>query len=393
MLAVIQTHPVQYHAPVWRHLQQVCGVPVTAIYGSDFSVVGYKDQDMNVDLAWDASLLAGYRHEFLSHVAAGGAKNDREASTAGLGAALRRIQPRAILLSGYWPRFCSEAFLAAWCTGVPLLFRGETTDLGKPRSAGKAMVRDVLLRVFYRRFAGLLYVGERSRQHFHRLGVGSRSNFFSPYSVDVSPMRTDEVARAELRPVCRQELALEPDQMVVMFCGKLYGHKRPDDLVAAARELPEAMRARLVLLLVGDGMMAEDLKRQAAAVPSLTLRHVGFQKQRDLSRFYHAADMLALPSMGETWGLVVNEALHHGLPVVVSDTVGSAPDLVESGRTGEVFPVGSRVGLAKAIRRVAERAGRAEIRELCRAKVADYSVAHAAEGIAAAYRAVGGGAS
>jgi hypothetical protein len=66
---------------------------------------------------------------------------------------------------------------------------------------------------------------------------------------------------------------------------------------------------------------------------------------------------------------------------------------VESGRTGEVFPVGSRVGLAKAIRRVAERAGRAEIRELCRAKVADYSVAHAAEGIAAAYRAVGGGTS
>lgn len=100
-------------------------MPVTAIYGSDFSVVGYKDQDMNVDLAWDASLLAGYRHEFLSHVAAGGAKNDQEVSTAGLGAALRRIQPRAILLSGYWPRFCSEAFLAAWCTGVPLLFRGD----------------------------------------------------------------------------------------------------------------------------------------------------------------------------------------------------------------------------------------------------------------------------
>ena len=387
MLAVIQTHPVQYHAPVWRCLQQDCGVPVTAIYASDFSVVGYRDKDMNATVAWDGDLLSGYASQFLSHAAAGGARNDREVRTAGLSAALRRLRPSAILLSGYWPRFYLSAFLTARRTGCPLLFRGEATDWGKPRAWAKAMVRDTVLRCFYRQFAALLCISERSRQHFQRLGAGARAGFFSPYCVDTTPMRTDEPARAELRPACRQALGIGPDQVVVMFCGKLYGHKRPDDLVAAVRALPAALRAQIVVVLVGDGVMAGELQQLAGASPPVALRHAGFQKQGELSQYYHAADMLVLPSVGETWGLVVNEALHHGLPAVVSDRVGSALDLVSSGVTGEVFPVGDRAALAAALAKVARWANDPDVRNRCRERIAGYTIARAAQGVAEAYQA------
>src|SRR5207244_13028586 len=71
MLAVIETHPIQYHAPVYRRLQEAFGIPVTAIYGSDHSVKGYRDEEFGVRFAWDTDLLSGYRAVFLSRAGTG----------------------------------------------------------------------------------------------------------------------------------------------------------------------------------------------------------------------------------------------------------------------------------------------------------------------------------
>src|SRR5919198_3738842 len=98
MLAVIETHPIQYHAPVYRALQGSFGVPVTAIYGSDFSVAGYRDQEFGATFAWDTDLLSGYQPLFLSRVAEGGARSVEQVSARGLKQALRLVAPSATLV-------------------------------------------------------------------------------------------------------------------------------------------------------------------------------------------------------------------------------------------------------------------------------------------------------
>jgi glycosyltransferase involved in cell wall biosynthesis len=78
------------------------------------------------------------------------------------------------------------------------------------------------------------------------------------------------------------------------------------------------------------------------------VRFTGFLNQSEIAKAYIAADMLVLPSDGgETWGLVVNEAMCCGRPCIVSDQVGCGPDLVQSGQTGAVFPLGDVDALAK----------------------------------------------
>ena len=119
MLAVIETHPIQYHAPVYRLVQQRFGVPVTAIYGSDFSVAGYRDAEFGATFAWDSDLLSGHSPVFLSRVADGGAPSVDGVSARGLGGALRATEPKAVLLTGYSPRFHQVAFYQAWRTGAP----------------------------------------------------------------------------------------------------------------------------------------------------------------------------------------------------------------------------------------------------------------------------------
>jgi glycosyltransferase involved in cell wall biosynthesis len=120
--------------------------------------------------------------------------------------------------------------------------------------------------------------------------------------------------------------------------------------------------------------------------PAVNTRVIGFRNQRELSPYYHAADMLALPSRhSETWGLVVNEALMHGVPAVVSDRVGCAPDLVLDGRTGSVCQSDSAASLGEALL-ATDGLGRTDDgRAACRDQVERYSVARAAAGIVEAY--------
>src|SRR5438094_866476 len=206
MLCAIETHPIQYHAPVYRYLVQVLGIPVTVLYGSDFSIVGYQDAEFKAHVAWDTDLLSGYKPVFLSRCSAGRAVNDRKVNTQGLQAALAGLQPRAVLAVGYSPRFHWDAFRCVRRAGCPVLFRGETTDHARRRGIVKRCLRDMALRGFYRRCSALIFVGQRSREHFERLGFNQGRLFFSPYCVDTTPFRTDEYARDELRAPTRSEL-------------------------------------------------------------------------------------------------------------------------------------------------------------------------------------------
>jgi glycosyltransferase involved in cell wall biosynthesis len=159
--------------------------------------------------------------------------------------------------------------------------------------------------------------------------------------------------------------------------------------LAAVRALAEKSANRLAVVFLGDGELRSALEAERRNLTGVAVLFVGFQNQRLLSPYYHAADLLVLPSQySETWGLVVNEALAHGLPCVVSTAVGCAEDLVRPGHTGEIFPVGSVSGLSAALERASALAGRLDIRECCRAQVAGYSVDRAACGIAQAYRSV-----
>lgn len=384
-LAVISSHPIQYHAPVYRALQAEFGVPVTAIYGADFSVAGYYDREFGVEFAWDTDLLSGYTSIFLARVASGGARSVEEVTAKGLAQALRRCQPDAVLLPGYSLPLYRAAFYYAWRMRLPVLFRAEVTDHARRRGRLKSALRDTLLRLFYRRCAALLYIGQNARTHFHRLGCPEEHLFFSPYCVDTTPFQTDETARGSLRSLTREALNLNADQRVILFCGKLAPYKGPDIALQAAKNLPDGLRQRTTLAFLGDGEMRDTLQTLAATDPQVDVRFLGFQNQQRLSQYYHAAEFLVLSSHGETWGLVVNEALHHGLPCVVSDAVGCAPDLIQKGVTGEVFPSGKVDALTDALSRMLLRPNTEARRQRCRQQVEGYTVMRAAEGIAQAF--------
>ncbi len=378
---------MQYHVPVYRFLQEKLGIPVTVIYGSDFSIAGYRDREFGETFSWDTDLLSGYTSIFLSKTSDGGFSCLEKVSAIGLTRLLRGMRPKAILIPGYNSRFYQSVLWEVMKIKQSILFRAETTDHAVRRNLIWSWLRDKILQSIYRRCAGLLYIGLRSKAHFERLGFSGDRLIFSPYGVDESSFQSDEKARSWLRTFKREALQIREDQYVILFSGKMIHRKGADLLVMALKKLENEIRNRIVVVFLGNGDMKDELGRLASAAPSLEARFVGFQNQSALSAYYHAADLLVLPSRNsETWGLVVNEALLHGVPCVVSDQVGCAPDLIELGETGEIFKSESVPDLTHALTRCLALSGRPEVRQKCRNKVSGYSIERTAEGIATAYR-------
>jgi glycosyltransferase involved in cell wall biosynthesis len=383
-LAIVETHPVQYHAPVWRAAAEL-GVPLRVVYGSDFSVRGYRDREFGASFCWEADLLAGYPSCVLQPAAEGYEKVTDE----GLVAALDEFKPTAVLALGYHHPLDRAAIRWALQHQVPLFFRGETSDAARiSRVWWRGLMRDFLLRRLYRRCAACLYLGQSSRAHYRRLGVPDAQLIHSPYCVDTALFKTGDDARESLRASTRQTASIPQDAWVLLFSGKLSWRKGVDLIPRAVAALPESLRQRVHLVFVGDGEKRAELEAACRVLPGVPVHFAGFVNQSGLSAWYHAADLLLLPSREmETWGLVVNDALHHGLPAVVSDAVGCAPDLVLPGCTGEVFAVNEAPALAAALERcMAWAHSSVSLRRVCRERVALYSVAKAAAGLHEAWQ-------
>lgn len=253
----------------------------------------------------------------------------------------------------------------------------------------KNWLRAVLLREVYRRTNAFLYIGKASHRHYERLKVSEQKLFFSPYTVDADIFDRDESSREKLRSDQRKVLGIREEDTAIIFSGKIAVKKNPQILLRAIKTLSPAVQKKIAVIYLGDGPLKDQVENEQGPDLAARVFFCGFKNQTQLSPYYHAADFLILPSLyNETWGLVVNEALEHGLPCVVSDRVGCREDLIERGVTGDIFKAGDQDDLARAILHMMKLVPSAVVRQRCRDKVSTYSIDEAARGIARAYAAI-----
>jgi len=377
-LGVLASHPIQYQAPLFRELAKRCELRV--YFAHRQTAEGQAQAGFGVAFDWDVDLLGGYPSELLDNRARrpdvgrfGGC------DTPGIGTKIRDGGFDAFLVMGWYLKSYWQAVRACRRWGVPVLVRGDS-QLGTPRGGLKRRVKALVYPRLLAQFDAHLYVGQRNRDYLRYYGVPADRLYFSPHFVD-NRWFAERVRQSD-RTQVRAGLGVGPAERLVLFVGKLIEKKRPLDLVQALALLKHRGRgARGVF--VGAGPL-EDAVGEGIARAGAPAEVIGFRNQSALPALYAAADVLVLPSDGgETWGLVVNEALACGTPVVVSDAVGCAPDLVAEGITGAAYPVGDVQALADAIEKVlACPPAPGEIQE----RLAAYSPQAAADGVMQAMR-------
>jgi glycosyltransferase involved in cell wall biosynthesis len=385
-LASLVSHPIQYQAPLFRALARHPDIDFTAVFLSQHGLMPTLDPGFGRVIAYDVPLVEGYRALFVRNRAPRphtqqffGAVNP------GLAALIARERFDALWVHGYaqvsnWIGFATAAALR-----IPFLVRGDSQLLVQ-RPLPVRGLRRLVLAALFRAASAVLYIGQQNRRFYEWFGVPDDKLFFAPYGVDNAFFA--ERARAARgngrRETLRAQIGAAPDDVVLLVVGKLMGFKRPLDVVRALAGLER----RAIAVFVGDGELRPDVERELSATG---VRGVvsGFVNQSDLPDWYAAGDVAVLASDFEKWGLVVNEAMACGLPIVASDLVGCVPDLVHDGESGAVFRARDPEALADALRPLVEQpALRARLGSGARRLIARYDVGATAAGIVAAATAV-----
>lgn len=334
-VAMVTTHPIQYQVPWLRLLAAEPGVDLT-VYFAMLPDAAEQGREFGVAFDWDLPLLGGYKHVVLQNTAAQPSLTGfKGCDTPQLYGEIRRGRFDAVIVNGWGTKTSLQALAACRLTGTPCIVRGEANGL-RPRAWWKHSLHSRLLS----QYAAHLVIGTNNRRYYHQRGVPDSKMHLTPYCVDNEwfASAADRWRREQGIQALRARFGLQPDLVTFVFSGKFVDKKRPGDLVAALRLLEQIDGPPVQVLMVGDGPLAEGLREGAAG---LRMHFTGFLNQSEITAAYAASDCLVLPSdHGETWGLVVNEAMACGLPAIVSDQVGSAVDLVVPGHSGDVYPCG-----------------------------------------------------
>ena len=345
----VASHPVQYMAPLFRRMIQEPALELQVAYcslrGADKA--GY-DPDFRAAVQWDVPLLDGYPWIEIPNRGSGeeafwGLNNPGLRDLIGNGEFDAVLCYLGYLRASFW-----IARRAAKSCGAAFLFGTDAHSLA-PRDSRSWKVG--LKRAFWPwlfRQADQIFVPSSGTFELIRtLGIPSERITLTPYAVD------NEWWKAESAKVDRGEVraswGVSGQQPVILFCAKLAPWKRPMDLLRAFSQA-QAKLPGAQLIFAGDGAQRAELEAESVRLGlQQRIRFLGFVNQSQLPALYTAADLLVLPSEYEPFAVVVNEAMCCGCPVMVSDRVGAARDLVAPVRTDFVFPTGDVPALASAL--------------------------------------------
>ncbi|MGI9319004.1 MAG: glycosyltransferase family 4 protein [bacterium] len=375
-LLVVATHPVQYMAPWFRYLSEHTDLQLTVWYAMlpdrELQGVGFG-QAFN----WDTDLLSGYRWEQLENYSSKPSLNTFFGTRVkSIGDKLKSLSPAVVLVTGWHQLSLVQVAMNCRRANIPCLVRGESNNL-KPR----AVYKRILHRLFLKLFDGYLYIGQANRNFYLDNGVQSERLHFAPYFVDNKWFSHQLDNSGPVKEQWLEKFKIALDERVILFVGKLQQKKNVAELIQAVALL-SSNKTRYCLVVTGDG---EQRERLQGIADQLNIRTVftGFVNQGGLAEVYASADCIVLPSdYGETWGLVVNEAMNFSLPVVVSDRVGCGADLVREGQTGYRYSFGQPAQLAAILEKVCHsESDRRKLGEGAKHRIQQYSMEVATRGL------------
>lgn len=325
------SHPIQYFSPLFQQMAKEENIDLLVLYCSDENVKGHIDKGFGVEVKWDIPLLEGYDYKFL--------KNNSWKPSAAKGfwglinfeifRILKKERGSYLVIHGWNYATNFLAVIAAKIYRVKLCLRGENPlnqELLKPKHL--LLIRKIFFKYFFfKLFNYFFYIGEQNKKLYEYYGIKKRKLIFTPYAVDNDRFRAEYEKYKDKKEEIRRELGLPINKKIILTSAKYIPKKRPLDLLKAFKLLNDL---NIALVFLGDGELRAEMEDFIRKNNLKNVYLTGFKNQSEVGKYFAAADIFVLPSgVGETWGLVVNEALNFKLDILVSNLAGCSYDLVD----------------------------------------------------------------
>ena len=335
-VAVVASHPIQHFCPLYREVARDQRVTLKVFFASDAGARPYFDEGFGQEVSWGGNLTDGFEHEFLQP---GTADIAQAVSTARIDPRLTDFAPDVVQIYGYADRLARRALWWSVRHRVPALMVSDS-ELVVPRSRVRQLVKRSVLPWILKLPTAFLTIGDENESYFHTYGVQRSRLLRSPIPIDSPSLDRLLVDRDVVREEERTSWGVSAADVVLLAVGKSIPRKRHRDIVEAVGQLPFEQRAGAVVVLAGGGGSSDDIQARASEL-GVRLVLLGFVPVPRLLRSYLGGDVLVHPSEADPHPLAVAEAVYAGLPVIVSDRVGSwgPTDDVQAGN-GLRYPVG-----------------------------------------------------
>lgn len=331
-LLIICTHPIQYLSPQLKYLSRK--VKTSVLYLSKQNIPSKTNNQLNdpgfgIPVTWDNQVLEGYRYRFLSEKSLKDIEGLKGLIL--IPKILQRIhaeKPSGVLFFNHAPLVTLlSAIFSAW-SGLSIYIRTEGTDEVKDRNLLTSFIRDIFLRMLYKKAKKIYPITSHGRKHCEERGARGGKVQIINYSPDTDWLKKQAEKHSELRRTQREALGISNEGFVLIYAGRLSVEKDIFLIPKALANCEALQTANLHFLSVGAGPLVKEWKRRMNGVLGSKFHHLGFLNQSKLCQAYAASDTLILPSKsGETWGLVINEALMMHCNIIASSRVGCAKDL------------------------------------------------------------------
>lgn len=340
-VAFVTTHFIAYQAALFRHLADDPRIDFHVFVWSDRGRTAYREVEGGALVDWGVPVSDGYPFTLLHgfdtpyRLVRSGRQFYR---------ALCSDRFDAVVVPAYGNTYAWVSLFVAALAGIPVITSGHS--ILKATTWWKRAIKRIALPGLFRRMQAFLPQSSRSVALFRHYGAPADRVFIFPFAVDNCFFFEQCERYRPLRESVRKELGIPTDTLVVLSVGKLVDRKRPLDILRALEKLDGG--PRVCAVFVGDGPLRPQIERQATGSRTRVLL-AGFRTQRELPKYFTAADVFVLPSQEDPWGAVINEAMCFGLPVVTTEAVGATGDIVRSGVNGFIYSPGAIDQLAQAL--------------------------------------------
>lgn len=338
-VAITTPYPAPNLTTFYQNVASHPRIDLTVYYYSEavlerYSEYGIKNED------WDIDLVGKFNYKFLKNYSLKAWKSSRISPFRFINPQiceeLNRNRFDAIVL-GNWDNVTSWlAIPAAKFFGTPVLLLSDSNHISESeKPAYKIVLKKILLeKCLFPIVSACLYPGFATRRFYELYGVSEKKLFRFSYSIDTAQFITLYDDLKDKRAALRADMGIPDDAFVILFVGRFHVDDLPLNLLKAYQKVTFNKKA---LIFVGDGPLKKDLQDYTY---QHDLEHVyfpGFQSRMKLPRFYASADLFVHPASFEPWGMTIHEAMCFGLPVIATDRVGSAEDLVRHNENGFIY--------------------------------------------------------
>lgn len=336
---IFATHPIQYQIPIYQELSSFMDLKV--IYLLKQTKKGQSDAGFGIEFEWDIPMLEGYKYEYLNNYSL----NPSSSNYKGIIVRVKELdqlikieKPDIVLFNGWFPKGLKQIINYCYKNKIKTICRGDS-NLMMPSHPIKKILKEFYIRIILKKITAFLYVGKENKKYYQYYGVTEDRLFPALHCINTPFFK-------KMYNDCKEE-SFNSKNINIGFAGKFIDIKNPLLLIDAVSK--SKFKANITIQFIGDGPLKSEIELSAKK-HNVKIHFNGFLNQSEIvQNGYSKIDFLVLPSRSETWGLVVNEVMTGGMPVIVSDTVGCHSDLIENGKTGFVFKEGSAEDLSNKI--------------------------------------------